>query len=252
MASLLVASPAIAAMLYVSFRMTFYAPRHLQCRNTGYAVHRFYGSVTLLTLEARSNVPLMREVHKVGYVVHFNPWNRLTIFPEGRQRQNLRIFADAGYGVVTSHAFTNAGYAGNRRRVGIDVAVLARNFVVRGMYLVTEFDWLNGSAIGEILAVYPCADKQSEHEYKHEQGWLLRGPKRIENRDRQWVPLLLGQEFARKLRKLQIQCRLCHRYVSSMVSATRFSQPESRRHSTVSRACAAAVTSVGLATLSMP
>jgi hypothetical protein len=56
------------------------------------------------------------------------------------------------------------------------------------MYCVTEFDWLNRTAIGEIFAVYPCAYKQSEHEHKPEQGWLLRGLERIENRDRQFVP----------------------------------------------------------------
>ena len=120
--------------------------------------------------------------------MNLNPRYRFTFFPVGDQLQDLRAFADTGYRVVTSHAFANAGYAGNRRSVGIDVAVLARNLVVRGMDRVTEFDWLNRTAIGEIFAVYPCAYKQSEHEHKPEQGWLLPGPERIENRDRQFVP----------------------------------------------------------------
>jgi len=124
--------------------------------------------------------------------VNLNPRYRFTFFPVGDQLQDLRVFADTGYRVVTSHAFANAGYAGNRRPVGIDVAVLARNLVVRGMDRVTEFDWLNRTAIGEIFAVYPCAYKQSEHEHKPEQGWLLPGPERIENRDRQFVPPLSG------------------------------------------------------------
>lgn len=202
-------------MFHVFFRVAIDAPGHPQCCNTGNAVHCLYRTVTFLTREARPDVPFMREVNKVGNIVNFNPRYRFTIFPVGGQLQDLRTIADTGYGLVTSHAFANTGYAGNRSLVGIDVTVLARNLVVRGMYRMTEFDWLNRTAIGEILTVYPCADKQSEHEYKHEQGWLLRGPERIENRDRQYVPLLSGQEFARKLRKLQIQCRLCHRYVSA-------------------------------------
>jgi len=196
---------------------------------------------------------LMRKMNKVGNIVNFNPRYRFTIFPVGGQLQDLRTFADTGYRLVTSHAFTNAGYAGNRRLVGIDVAVLARNLVVRGMYCVAEFDWLNRTAIRKIFAVYPCAYKQSEHEHKPEQGWLLRGLERIENRDRQFVPpLYLGQEFARKLRKLQIQCCSGPRYLAGVVPETEFSQPGSRRHSPIFEACAAAVTSVRLVRLSMP
>ncbi len=157
------AGPAIAAMFHVSFRVAIDAPGHPQCCNAGNAVHCFYRTVTFLTREARPDVPLMREVNKVGNIVNFNPRYRFTFFPVGGQLQNLRTITDTGNGLVTSHAFANAGYAGNRRLVGIDVAVLARNFVVRGMYSVTEFDWLHGSAIGEIFAVYPCAYEQPYH-----------------------------------------------------------------------------------------
>ena len=200
------AGPAIATMLYVSLGMTIDAPRHSHCRNTRNSIHRLHGSVAILTREGRLriDVPLMRKVNIVRNIVNLNPRNRFTIFPVGDQFQDLRTFADTGYGVVTSHAFADAGYAGNRRLVGIHVAMLARNFVIRGVYCVTEFDWLNRTAIGEIFAVYPCANKESDHEHQSEQGWFLSGPKRIENRDRQMVPLLLGQEFARKPRKLQI------------------------------------------------
>ena len=106
----------------------------------------------------------MREVNIVRNIVHFDPRYWFTIFPVGGQLQYLRTFADTGYRVVTSHAFADAGYAGNRRLVGIDVAMLARNFVVRGMYFVTEIDWLNRTAIGEIFAVYPSANKQADHD----------------------------------------------------------------------------------------
>ena len=175
-------------MFHVFLRMTIDAPRHPQCCNTGNTVHRLHRTMTFLTREVRLDVPLMRKMNKVGNIVNFDPRYRFTIFPVGGQLQDLRMFADTGYRVVTSHAFTNAGHAGNRRLVGIDMAVLARNLAVRDMYCVTEFDWLNRTAIGEIFAVYPCAYKQSEHEHKPEQGWLLRGLERIENRDRQFVP----------------------------------------------------------------
>ncbi len=155
------AGPAIAAMFHVSFRVAIDAPGHPQCCNAGNAVHCFYRTVTFLTREARPDVPLMREVNKVRNIVNFNPRYRFTIFPVDGQLQDLRTVTDTGYGFVTSHAFANAGYAGNRSRVGIDVTVPARNLVVRGMYHVTEFDWLNRTAIGKIFAVYPCAYKQS-------------------------------------------------------------------------------------------
>ncbi len=158
------AGPAIAAMLYASLCMTIDAPRHLHRRNTGNTIHRLYGTVTFLTREARLDVPLMCKVNIVGKIVNFYPRYRFTIFPVGGQLQNLRTIANTGYGRVTPHAFANAGYARNRCFVGIDVAVLTRNLVVRGMYRVTEFDGLNRTAIGEIFAVNPCAYKQSEHE----------------------------------------------------------------------------------------
>jgi hypothetical protein len=53
---------------------------------------------------------------------------------------------------------------------------------------VTEFDWLNRAAVRKIFAMHPCADEQPYHHHHREQGWLLRGPKRIENRDGQMVP----------------------------------------------------------------
>ena len=160
-ASLFVAGPAIPSMLYVSLRVAIDAPRHLHCCDTAYTVHRFHRSVTFLTLEAGKYMALMRKVNKVRKIMNFNPRYRFPVFPVGGQFQDLRTFANTGYGVVASHAFANAGYAGNRRLVGIDVTMLARNLVVRGMYHVTEFDWLNRTAIGKIFAVYPCAYKQS-------------------------------------------------------------------------------------------
>jgi len=103
--------------------------------------------MTFLALDARPDVPFMRKVNKVGKIVNFNPRYRFTIFPVGGQFQDLRPIADAAYRVVTSHALVDTGYARNRRLVGIDVAVLARNLVVRGMNRVTELDWLNRTAI---------------------------------------------------------------------------------------------------------
>ncbi len=84
---------------------------------------------------------------------------------------------------MAAHAFANAGHAGNRRLIGIDVAVLARNFVIRGMYLVTEFDGLNRAAIRKILAVYPCANKKPKHEHQPKQSWLFCRLQCIEYRD---------------------------------------------------------------------
>ena len=160
------AGPAIAAMLYVSLRMTIDTPRHPHRGNTGNTIHFLNGTVTFLTRQSRLDMAFMREVNIVRNIVNFDPRYWFTIFPVGGQLQYLRTVSDTGYRGVTSHAFADAGYAGNRRLVGIDVAMLARNFVVRGMYCVTEFDGLNRTAIGEILAVYPCASKKSDHKHK--------------------------------------------------------------------------------------
>ena len=179
-------------MLYVSLRMTIDTPWHPHRGNTGNTIHFLNGTVTFLTRQSRLDMAFMREVNIVRNVVNFDPRYGFTILPVGGQLQYLRTVSDTGYRGVTSHAFADAGYAGNRRLVGIDVAMLARNFVVRGMYRVTEFDGLYRTAIGEILALYPRANKESDHEHKHYQGWLLRGPERIENRDRQLVPPSFG------------------------------------------------------------
>jgi len=198
------AGPAVAAMLYFSFCMTIDAPRHPHRHNTGNTVHRFHGTMTFLAFEVGLDVPFMRKVNKVGNVMYLDPRNRLTVLPVGGELQNFRLITNARHGLVAPHAFTDAGNAGRRRPVGIDVTVLARNFVVRGMHRVTEFNWLNRTAVRKIFAVYPCAYEQSDHHHQPDQGWLRRGPERVENRDRQMGPPLLGQEFARKLAKLQI------------------------------------------------
>lgn len=169
------ASPAIATMFYFSFRVAIDAPRHFHRRYTGNTIHRLYGTVTFLARETCLDVPLMRKVNIVRKIVNFNPRYRFTIFPISGQFQDLRTFANARHGIVTPHTFADAGYARHRRPLGIDVAVLARNLIIRDMYSVTEIDRLNRTAIGKIFAVYPCADKQSKHKHKHNQGWLLRG-----------------------------------------------------------------------------
>ena len=87
------------------------------------------------------------------------------------------------------------------------------------MNRVTEFDRLNRTAVGKIFPVHPRAHEQSDDNHKHKHGWLLRGLERLENRDGQFSPLLLGQEFARKLHKLQIQSRLRRQIYFSVVPA---------------------------------
>lgn len=185
-------SPAIAPMLYVFFRMAIDAPGHSQRSNPRDAVHGLDGSVAFLTFDVCFYVPLMCEVNEIGDIVHLDPWYRFTLFPVGVQLEDFRLLAHVGQGFMATHALADAGDAGDRCRVRIDVAVLARNLIVRCMHLVTEFDWLDRAAIRKIFAVHPCADQQSEHCHKPEQGWLPRGPKRIENGDRQIVPPSYG------------------------------------------------------------
>ncbi len=162
-------------MLYFPFRVAIDTPRHFHCRYTGNAVHRLYRAVAFLAREPRLDMPLMRKVYIVRKIVNLDPWNGLTIFPISGELQNLRALANSRKRFMTTDTFANAGYAGNRRPVGIDVAMLARNFIIRGMYLVTEFDGLDRTSIREIFSVYPCADEQADDQHKHKQGWLLRG-----------------------------------------------------------------------------
>ena len=160
-------SPTIAAIFYVSLSVAIDTPRHPHRCNTGHTVHCLYGTVTFLTRQSCLDVPLMREVNKIGNIVHFNPRYGFTIFPVGGQLQNFRPFTDAGYKFVTSNTFAHAGDAGDRRPVRIVVTVLARNLIVCRMYLVTKIDWLNRAAIRIIFAVNPYAYQQSKyyHEY---------------------------------------------------------------------------------------
>ena len=151
------AGQAITTMLDIFLRMAIDTPRHSHRGNTGNSIHCLDGTVAFLTGDARLHVALVRKVNIVRKIVHFNPRYGFTIFPVSNQLQDLRAFADTGYKVMTSHAFADTGYARNRRPVGIDVAMLTRNFVVRSMHCVAEFDGLNRTAIGEIFAMYPCA-----------------------------------------------------------------------------------------------
>ncbi len=221
------AGPAIATMLHFSLRMTIDAPRHAHSRNPSDAIHRLHRTVTFLALEACLDVALVCKVHVVRNVVNFNPRYRLLIFPVSGQLEDLRVVADTGYRFMAAHAFANAGYAGNRRLIGIDMTVLARNFVDRGVCRVTELYGLNGAAIGEIFAVYPRANKKTKHEHQPKQSWLFCRLQRIRYRDRQNVSPLLGQEFARMRYKLQISIapRQRLRYVKS-----RFDRVEVRRN----------------------
>ena len=120
------------------------------------------------------------------------------------------------------------------------------------MYCVTEFDRLNRTAVRKIFPVHPCAHEQPDDDHKHKHGWLLRGLERLENRDGQFFPLLLGQEFARKLHKLQIQSRLRRQIFFQRGPCNRNQWTQKQYVHNTFGACTAAVTSVRLATLLMP
>jgi hypothetical protein len=160
-------SPTITAIFYVSLSVAIDTPRHFHRCNTGNTVHCFYGTMTFLTFQPCLDVPLMREVNKIGNIVHFNPRYGFTIFPVGYQLQNIRPFSNAGYKFVTSNTFAHAGDTSDRRPVRIVMTALARNLIVRRMHFVTKIDWLNRAAIRIIFAVNPYAHQQSKyyHEY---------------------------------------------------------------------------------------
>jgi len=190
-------SPAIAAMFYVFLSVAVDAPRHPHRSNSANPIHCLDGSLAFLALDVCLYVPFVCEVDEIGDVVHFDPGDRLTIFPVRHELDDFRLLSRIWQGPVTSHALADTGYTCGRRLVCVHVAVLTRNFIIRCMHCMTEFDWLNRGSIREIFAVHPYACQQSKHRHQPEQDWFLRGPERIENRDRQIVPPSFGQEFAR-------------------------------------------------------
>lgn len=180
--------PAVAAVFDVFFGMAFDTPGHSHRRDTGNPIHFLDGSMALLTLDVCLYVPLVREVNEIGDVVDLYPRDRFTILPVRRQLEDFRLLARIWQGPVASHTFTDTGHTGDRRPVCVNVAVPARNLVIRCMHGVTEFDWLDRRAVRIIFAVHPYAYQQSKHRHQPEQDRFLRGPERIENRDRQIVP----------------------------------------------------------------
>ena len=118
--------------------------------------------MAFLAGKARLDMSLMREVYKVRYIVHFDPRYRFLIFPVRGELQDFRFFANARHGRMTTHAFADAGYAGDRRSIRVNVTMLARNLIIRCMYSVTEFDGLNRASIGKIFAMHPRACQQPE------------------------------------------------------------------------------------------
>lgn len=179
-------------MLYVFFRMAIDAPGHSQRSNPRDAVHGLDGSVAFLTFDVCFYVPLMCEVNEIGDIVHLDPRYRFTLFPVGVQLEDFRLLAHVGQGFMATHALADAGDAGDRRRGGIDMTVLARDLVIRCMHCVTEFDRLDRRAIRIVFAVHPYACQQSKHRHEPEQGWLFRGLQRLEYGDRQMVPPSYG------------------------------------------------------------
>jgi len=202
-------------MFHVSLLMAIDTPGHSHRCNTGNTVHRLDGTVAFLAGDACSYVSLVRKVNEIRDVVHLDPGNRLTIVPVRHQLRYLRTLSYARHGTVTTHALADTRHAGYRRLVRVDVAVLARNLIVRCMHRVAEFDWLDRRTIREILAVHKYAYQKSKRRHHPEKKILFRGPERIGNGDRQIVSPSFGQ-------------RVC---------------PEDAQTTNV---CAAAVSSVGL------
>lgn len=83
-------------MFYASLSMAIHTPWHGHRRDTGDTIHRFYRTMTFLTRDARPDVPLMREVNEVRYVVHLDPGNRFAPFPVSQQFSDFRSVADIG------------------------------------------------------------------------------------------------------------------------------------------------------------
>ena len=138
--------------------------------------------MALLTFESRLDVPLVREMYEIRYVVNLDPGNRFSLVPVLGEFHDFRFFTRVRQAAMASHAFAYGRHTGGRCRVGIDMTMQTRNLVVRGMHSVTEFDGLNRGSVGEVFAVYPYPCEQSGERHESNKDRLLGGSERVEYR----------------------------------------------------------------------
>ncbi len=161
--------------------MAFDTPGHSQWLLPRDSVHGFYRPMTLLALQIRLDMPFMREMHKIRHVIHLDPWNRLLISVILGDLYDLGRVGGNRY--VTAHAFFDRGYARRWRPGGINMAVLARNFVIPGMNFMTEFDRLHRTGVIIIGAIYPDSRDKTGQTDKNNQGRFLKMLDSLQNRN---------------------------------------------------------------------
>ncbi|MEE8109057.1 MAG: hypothetical protein V3T36_07900 [Gammaproteobacteria bacterium] len=137
--------------------------------------------MTFLAFQAGLDVPFVREMHKIGYVMNFYPgYGRLV----GIILRNLDNLGFAGRdGPVATHAFFNRWHAGRRRTGCIDMTILTGNFIFPGMDSMTEFDGLNRAGVAKICTVYPDSPDKTGQPGKENQSRFFKMSQGFQNRN---------------------------------------------------------------------
>jgi hypothetical protein len=169
-----------AGQLFVApgvFRMTGYTEAHVHPVDLVNLVHAGDVAVTNGAIEPSFYMPLVIEVDISRHGIDLDPRDGLFLRPEFPYLGDLGLNVDSSSSVevvidvasrnmrMASHAFLNGGDAGVRGHIDKAMAILTRNLVLAGVYLVAEPYRLNGPFVAA-LCIFVEKIKSDENEYR--------------------------------------------------------------------------------------
>jgi hypothetical protein len=161
------------------FRMTSYTETHVHVVDLMHLIHAGDVAVTNGAIEASLYMPLVIEVDIFRHGVDFDPGYGLFLGPELPDLRDLGLDVDISsvkviidvasrYMRMASHAFLHRGNARVGRHFDKAMAVLTRNLILAGVYLVTESDGLNGPFVTAFRIVEKIeSDKNENRQYRY-------------------------------------------------------------------------------------
>jgi len=168
-----------AGQLFVApgvFRMTSYTETHIEPVDLMNLVHAGDVAVTNGAIEPSFYMPLVIEVDISRHGVDLDPRYGLFLRPEFPYLGDLCLNIDSSSSVevvidiasrnmrVATHASLNGGDAGVRGHIDKAMAILTRNLVLAGVYLVAESNGLSGSFVAALRIFVGKEIKSDENE----------------------------------------------------------------------------------------
>jgi hypothetical protein len=160
--------------------MASYTEAHVHPVDLMHLIHAGDVAVTNGAVEASLYMPLVIEVDIPRHGVDLDPRYGLFLGPELPDLRDLGLNVDNSsvkvvidvaprYVGVASHAFLHRGNTGVGRHIDKAMAVLTRNLVFAGVYLVTEPYRLNGPFVAAFRVIVEKikSDENEDRQYRY-------------------------------------------------------------------------------------